>query len=120
MNEDLTKKLSRTTDDTLTLIFMAVQDLTFRAGMIEHKLEDFAEKAELRLQKVDSDIAQLREGQQGLQEGQESLRSDLTAFRRDVDKQFMTLSGTVEGRYREHDQRITRLETNTNQANTQT
>src|ERR1041385_5212907 len=97
MNEDLTKKLSRTTDDTLTLIFMAVQDLTFRAGMIEHKLEDFAEKAELRLQKVDSDFAQLREGQQGLQEGQESLRSDLTAFRRDVDKQFMTLSGTVEG-----------------------
>ena len=148
MTEDLTKKLTPNTDDKVTLILMAVQDLTFRLGMSEHKFDDFAAKTEQRLQKVGSDIAQLREGQQRLEEsqrslgegqrsleerqrsleqgqkrleeGQESLRTDLTALRRHVDQQFKTLSGTVEGRYREHDKRIAQLETNTNQANSQT
>jgi uncharacterized membrane-anchored protein YhcB (DUF1043 family) len=113
MTEDLTQKLRPNTDDKLTLILMAVQDWNFRASMIERNFEDFAEKLDQRLQKMGSNIAQL-------QEGQKCLRSDLRAFRQHVDKQFQTLSGTVEGRYREHDQRITRLETNTNQANSQT
>jgi len=113
MTEDLTNKLRPNTDDNVRLVLMAVQDLTFRVGMSEQKFDDFAEKLERRLQNVSSEIAQL-------QEGQKSLQSDLTAFRQHVDKQFLTLSGTVEKRYREHDQRITRLETNANQANTQT
>ena len=148
MSEDLTKKLSPNADDKLTLILMAVQDLTFRVGMSEHKLQEFAEKIEQRLsdtgavlQKIISNIAHLHEGQLRLQEGQQSLEerqksleqgqksleqgqqslgSDLAAFRQHVDQQFMTLSGTVEGRYREHDRRIARLETNANQANSQT
>ena len=113
MNEDLTQKLRLNTEDNLTLILRAVQDLTFRVTMSEHKFDDFAEKLEQRLQKVSSDITQL-------QEGQDRLRSDLTAFRRHVDEQFRTLSGTVEGRYREHDRRIARLEAKTNPANTET
>jgi len=141
MSEDLTNKLRPNTDDNVTLILMAVQDLTFRVGMSEHKFDYFAEKLEQRLQNVSSDIAQLKEGQGrleqrmggleermggleermgGLEEGQETLRSELTAFRRRVDHQFLTLSGTVEKRYREHDQRITQLETNANPANSQT
>jgi hypothetical protein len=141
MSEDLTKKLSPNADDKLTLILMAVQDLTFRVGMSEHKLEKFADKIEQRLsdtgavlQKIISNISHLHEGQRrleerqesleegqkSLEEGQKSLRSDLTSFRQHVDEKFLTLSGAVEGRYREHDQRITRLETNANQANSQT
>lgn len=134
MSEDLTNKLRPSTDDNVWLILQAVQNLTFRAGMSEQKFDDFAERLEQRLQKVSSDIAHLNEGQQRLEEGygrleegygrleegQNSLRSDLTAFRRHVDEQFRTLSGEVEKRYREHDQRITRLENNANQANPQT
>ena len=127
MTEDLTNKLNPNIEDRVELILMAVSDLTFRASMSERKFGDFAEKLEHRLQNISSDIAQLKEGQGrleqrvgGLEEGQESLRSDLTAFRRHVDYQFMKLSGEVEKRYREHDQRITRLETNANPANSQT
>ena len=127
MSEDLTNKLRPTIDDNVWLILKAVQDLTFRAGRSEQKFDNFAERidgrlddldrrlnnTEVILQKVVIDIAHL-------QEGQESLRSDLTAFRRHVDDQFRTLSGTVEGRYRQHDQRIARLETNANPPNSQT
>jgi len=120
MSEDLTNKLRPSTDDNVWLILKAVQDLTFRAGMSEQKFDDFAEKLDRRLQSVSSDIAQLQEGQQRLEEGQKRLRSDLTDFRRHVDQQFRTLSGEVERRYREHDQRIARLETNANPPNTET
>lgn len=148
MSEDLKNKLRPNTDDNVRLVLMAVQDLTFRVGMSEQKFEDFAEKLDRRLnntdailQKVVLDIAHLQEGQgrleagqkslerrqtsleegqKRLEEGQKRLRSDLTALRRHVDQQFRTLSGTVEGRYREHDQRITRLEANSNSPNSQT
>ena len=120
MSEDLTQKLRLNTEDNLTLILRAVQDLTFRVGMQEHKFDDFAEKLEHRLQKVDQQLQNVSSDIADLQEGQDSLRSDLTAFRQHVDHQFMTLSGEVEKRYREHDQRITRLEINANQANPQT
>ena len=127
MTEDLTNKLRPNIEDQVALILTAVNDLIFRVGMSERKFDDFAEKLERRLQNLGSDIAQLKEGQGrleermgGLEEGQESLRSDLTALRRRMDHQFMKLSGEVEKRYREHDQRITRLETNTNPANSQT
>jgi len=134
VSEDLTNKLRPNIEDQVALILTAVNDLIFRVGMSERKFDDFAEKLEQRLQNVGSDIAQLKEGQGrleermggleermgGLEEGQESLRSDLTALRRRMDHQFMKLSGEVEKRYREHDQRITRLETNTNPANSQT
>jgi len=134
MTEDLTNKLRPNIEDQVALILTAVNDLIFRVGMSERKFDDFAEKLEQRLQNVGSDIAQLKEGQGrleermggleermgGLEEGQESLRSDLTALRRRMDHQFMKLSGEVEKRYREHDQRITRLETNANPANSQT
>ena len=127
MSEDLNNKLRPSTDDNVWLILKAVQDLTFRAGMSEQKFEDFAEKLDRRLndtdailQKVVLDIAQLHEGQRRLEEGQDGLRFDLTAFRRHVDQQFLKLSGTVEGRYREHDKRIARLEANANQPNSET
>jgi len=134
MSEDLTNKLRPNIEDQVALILTAVNDLIFRVGMSERKSDDFAEKLERRLQNLSSDVAQLQEGQRrleegqqrleagqkGLQEGQKRLRSDLTALRRHVDHQFMKLSGAVEERYREHDQRITRLETNTNPANSQT
>jgi len=134
MTEDLTNKLNPNIGDEVALILTAVNDLIFRVGMSERKSDDFAEKLERRLQNLSSDVAQLQEGQRrleegqqrleagqkGLQGGQKRLRSDLTALRRHVDHQFMKLSGEVEKRYREHDQRITRLETNTNPANSQT
>src|SRR6476661_10270207 len=133
MTEDLTNKLNPNIGDEVALILTAVNDLIFRVGMSERKSDDFAEKLERRLQNLSSDVAQLQEGQRrleegqqrleagqkGLQGGQKRLRSDLTALRRHVDHQFMKLSGEVEKRYREHHQRITRLETNTNPANSQ-
>ena len=148
MNEDLTKKLRPNTDDNVLLILMALQDLTFRVGMSEQKFDDFAERLDRRLndtdavlQKVVLDVAHLHEGQRRLQaglnglderqksleqgqknleQGQESLRSDLTAFRKRVDYQFMTLSGAVERSYRNLDRRITQLEVERNPANSQT
>jgi uncharacterized phage infection (PIP) family protein YhgE len=62
----------------------------------------------------------LEQGQKNLEQGQESLRSDLTAFRKRVDYQFMTLSGAVERSYRNLDRRITQLEVERNPANSQT
>lgn len=141
MSENLKNNLRPNTDDNVRLVLMAVQDLTFRVGMSEQKFEDFAEKIDRRLNNTDSvlqnvvaEIAHLKEGQrrleegqgrlevrqESLEEGQKSLRSELTAFRRHVDEQFRILSGTVEGRYREHDRRIAQLEAKTNPANSQT
>jgi chromosome segregation ATPase len=120
MSEDLNNNLRPNNDDNIRLVLTAVQELTFRVGRSEQKFDDFAERIDRRLQSVSSDIAQLQEGQRRLEEGQKRLRSDLTDFRRHVDQQFRTLSGEVERRYREHDQRIARLETNANPPNTET
>ena len=143
MTEDLTNRL-HAVDDKLTLILTMVQSVTVRFDNVDSRLERVertVDESRPVLKRVVADIAQLQQGQRrlegsvrglegsvqglegsvrGLEAGQKRLRSDLTAFRRHVDQQFRTLSGTVEGRYREHDQRITRLETIANQADSQT
>jgi chromosome segregation ATPase len=92
-------------------------------GRLEERMGGLEERMgglEERMGGLEGRMGGLEERMGGLEEGQESLRSDLTALRRRMDHQFMKLSGEVEKRYREHDQRITRLETNTNPANSQT
>ena len=136
MTEDLTNRL-HAVDDKLSLILTIVQSLTVRVDNLDSRLECVdarlervdarlervdarLERLDARLEQVEQTVEHLKEGQQRLEGGQKRLRSDLTAFRRHVDLQFRTLSGTVEGRFREHDQRIARLEANANQANSQT
>jgi chromosome segregation ATPase len=91
------------------------------------RLEEGYGRLEEGYGRLEEGYGRLEEGQRRLEErcgslegGQKRLRSDLTDFRRHVDLQFRTLSGEVEGRYREHDQRIARLETNANPPNTET
>lgn len=122
MTEDLTNRL-HAVDDKLSLILTIVQSLTVRVDNLDSRLERVdarLERFDARLQQVEQAVEHLNEGQRRLEQGQKSLRSDLTAFRKRVDHQFLILSGTVEKRFREHDQRFARLEANANQANSQT
>jgi chromosome segregation ATPase len=94
-----------------------------RQGRLEEgqgRLEERQGRLEEGQGRLEERQGRLEEGQESLEEGQKSLRSELTAFRRRVDEQFLKLSGEVERHYREHDQRIARLENNANQANPQT
>src|SRR5690348_5316366 len=120
MSEDLTNNLRPNTDGNMRLVLMAVQELTFRVGRSEQKFDDFAERIDRRLNNTDAILQKVVLDIGHLQEGQKRLQSDLTDFRRHVDQQFRTLSGEVERRYREHDQRIARLELNSNPPNTET
>ena len=120
------ERLERTVDEGQHVMKRVVVDIAqLQQGQRRlehglHGLEGQLEGLEGRQQGLEGRLHGLEEGLHGLEEGQASLRSDLTAFRRHVDLQFRTLSGTVEGRFREHDQRIARLEANANQANSQT
>ena len=84
------------------------------------RLEEGYGRLEEGQRRLEERYGRLEEKYGRLEEGQKRLRSDLTDFRRHVDQQFRTLSGEVERRYREHDQRIARLETNANPPNSQT
>ena len=113
------QRVEETIDDARPVWQLLIIDIAhLREGQLilergQRRLEEGQRRLEERCER-------LEEGQKSLEERQKSLHSDLTAFRRRVDQQFLTLSGTVESRFREHDQRITRLETNTNRADTQT
>ena len=113
------QRVEETIDDARPVWQLLIIDIAhLREGQLI--LERGQRRLEEGQRRLEERCGRLEEGQKSLEERQESLHSDLTAFRRRVDQQFLTLSGTVESRFREHDQRITRLETNTNQADTQT
>src|ERR1043165_8587559 len=86
----------------------------------QKKLEQGQKNVEQGQKSLEQRQQSLEQGQKNLEQGQESLRSDLTAFRKRVDYQFMTLSGAVERSYRNLDRRITQLEVERNPANSQT
>jgi predicted nucleic acid-binding Zn-ribbon protein len=113
------QRVEETIDDARPVWQLLIIDIAhLREGQLI--LERGQRRLEEGQRRLEERCGRLEEGQTSLEERQKSLHSDLTAFRRRVDQQFLTLSGTVESRFREHDQRITRLETNTNQADTQT
>jgi peptidoglycan hydrolase CwlO-like protein len=113
------QRVEETIDDARPVWQLLIIDIAhLREGQLI--LERGQRRLEEGQRRLEERCGRLEEGQKSLEERQKSLHSDLTAFRRRVDQQFLTLSGTVESRFREHDQRITRLETNTNQADTQT
>ena len=124
--EDFAEKLDRRLNNTDAILHKVVADVAHlqegqqRLEQGQARLEERQGRLEERQGRLEERQGRLEERQESLEEGQSSLRSELTAFRRHVDEQFRTLSGTVEGRYRDHEQRITRLEANTNQANSQT
>jgi predicted nucleic acid-binding Zn-ribbon protein len=113
------RRVEETIDDARPVWQLLIIDIAhLREGQLI--LERGQRRLEEGQRRLEERCGRLEEGQKSLEERQKSLHSDLTVFRRRVDQQFLTLSGTVESRFREHDQRITRLETNTNQADTQT
>ena len=113
------QRVEETIDDARPVWQLLIIDIAhLREGQLI--LERGQRRLEEGQRRLEERCGRLEEGQKSLEERQKSLHSDLTAFRRRVDQQFLTLSGTVESRFREHDQRITRLETNTNRADTQT
>jgi predicted nucleic acid-binding Zn-ribbon protein len=113
------RRVEETIDDARPVWQLLIIDIAhLREGQLI--LERGQRRLEEGQRRLEERCGRLEEGQKSLEERQKSLHSDLTAFRRRVDQQFLTLSGTVESRFREHDQRITRLETNTNRADTQT
>ena len=113
------QRVEETIEDARPVWQLLIVDIAhLRQGVLI--LERGQRRLEERCGRLEEGQKGLEERQKSLEEGQKSLHSDLTAFRRRVDQQFLTLSGTVEASFREHDQRITRLETNANQANTQT
>jgi predicted nucleic acid-binding Zn-ribbon protein len=113
------RRVEETIDDARPVWQLLIIDIAhLREGQLI--LERGQRRLEEGQRRLEERCGRLEEGQKSLEERQKSLHSDVTAFRRRVDQQFLTLSGTVESRFREHDQRITRLETNTNQADTQT
>jgi peptidoglycan hydrolase CwlO-like protein len=120
------QRVEETIDDARPVWQLLIIDIAhLREGQLilergQRRLEEGQRRLEERCGRLEEGQKGLEERQKSLEERQESLHSDLTAFRRRVDQQFLTLSGTVESRFREHDQRITRLETNTNRADTQT
>lgn len=137
MSEDLTKTLPPNIDDKLTLILTTVESLTLRVDSVDSRLRRFEETLDdVRpvWQLLVTDVGHLRQGQllleagqrrledrcKRLDEGQESLRSEVREFRRVVDYRFLTLSGTVLERYMKLEQRVTRLELNSNPPNTET
>ena len=120
------QRVEETIDDARPVWQLLIIDIAhLREGQLilergQRRLEEGQRRLEERCGRLEEGQKSLEERQKSLEEGQKSLRSDLTSFRQHVDEKFLTLSGAVEGRYREHDQRITRLETNANQANSQT
>ena len=122
MSEDLTRKLSPSDSEKLTLILTTVQALT---GRVES-----TESLRPLLHKVVDDISQLRQGQVEaraeilqLQEGQRALSTEVRALRRDIDHQFSNVHSKlieIEIDHRDVHDRVTRLEFNSNPPNTQT
>lgn len=133
MSEDLTKQLPQSADEKLTLILTTVQSLTIRADNIDSRLlrvEQKVDDSRPILQKLETNITQLREGQiearadiLQLHEGQRALSTEVRALRRDIDHQFGNLYGKIvdiEIDHRDIHDRVTRLELNSNPPNTQT
>ena len=83
-------------------------------------LEASQRRLEERFGGLEERFGGLEERFGGLEEGLGSLRSEVREFRRVVDYRFLILSGTVLERYNKLEQRVTRLELNSNPPNTQT
>jgi chromosome segregation ATPase len=117
--EDFAEKIDRRLNNTDSILQNVVAEIAHLQEGQRH-LEEGQRRLEEGQGRLEERQGRLEERQESFEEGQKSLRSELTAFRRHVDEQFRTLSGTVEGRYREHDRRIARLEAKTNPTNSQT
>jgi len=120
MSEDLTNKLPPNANEKLTLVLSTVQAVAVRVDNLEQSVKVALYETRPVLQKVIADIGKLQEGVHRLEQGQETLRSELRAFRRDVNHRFTILSGTVLERYTKLEQRVTRLELNSSPPNTET
>ena len=123
MSEDLTQKLPSSPDPALAQILSAVQGLGTRLGGLENRFGNLEQKVEERLydtrpiwEKVQSDIAQLQEGQQRLEEGQDSLRKDVRDVRtelRDMNRKFSIFNDNlvqIQADYRDIYDRVCDLE----------
>jgi peptidoglycan hydrolase CwlO-like protein len=133
MSEDLTKKLSQSADEKLTLILTTVQGLTVRVDKLELGFAGLNQKVDERLydtrpiwQKVVLDITQLQGTVDQIQKGQETLITDVDEIKmsiRDIYGRFEVLTEsiiTTQIRNRDMDRRVRALESNTNPPNTQT
>ena len=109
MSRDLTTKLPPSADEKLDLILTTVLSMTVRVDSIDS-----------RLHRVEEGQRRLEDGQQRLEEGQEVLRCEMEALRRSVNHRFLILSGQAEVSIRNLDERVTRLERNSNPPNSQT
>ncbi len=126
MSEDLTQKLPRSNNDTLSLILTIVQSLDKRLEILEHRVENIEsrlqhleEKVEERLhdtrpiwQKVITDIAEVRAEVHDVRTSQRDGLRRMSVF-------HDTLI-TMQADYRDIYDRVRGLETNRNQPNSST
>jgi peptidoglycan hydrolase CwlO-like protein len=120
MNEDPTKRLPNSQDDTLAQILSAVQSLSSRVEGLERKVEERLYDTRPIWEKVQADIGQLQEGQKSLSASQqrfeerlEALRDEMRTGFRDLKRQFSVLNDTfleVRADYKDLDKRDFQLE----------
>lgn len=130
MSDELTQNLPPSQDGTLAQILTIVQNLSTRLesleqrlGSLEQRFVSLEQKVEDRLydtrpiwEKVQADVAQLKDGQVGLREGQDSLRKDvreLNTHWRDMNRKLSVFNDTlaeVRADYRDLDDRVRGLE----------
>ncbi|HEX8649554.1 MAG TPA: hypothetical protein VF708_01845 [Pyrinomonadaceae bacterium] len=127
MSEDPIKRLPASQNSTLEQILAIVQSLDSRVQSLENRVEERLYDTRPIWEKVQADIAQLKEGQQHLEEGQqrveegqrrfddrlEALRDEMRTGFRNLKRQFSVLHETfleVRADYKDLDKRLYRLE----------
>jgi chromosome segregation ATPase len=106
MSEDLTRRFDgRESDEKLSQILTAVQNLDIRLGRLEEKVEHRLYDTRPIWEKVQTDLAQLqaesmgiKEGQQRLEQGQELLRGEVRDIKtsiRDFNCKFSIFNDTL-------------------------
>ncbi|HUQ34518.1 MAG TPA: hypothetical protein VM095_20525 [Pyrinomonadaceae bacterium] len=116
MSEDLTQKLPTSQDPALAQILSAVQNLGAGLGNLENRFGSLERKVEERLhdtrpiwEKVQADIAQLHEGQEGLRKDIRDVRTEL----RDMNRKFSIFNDNliqIQADYRDIYDRVRDLE----------
>jgi chromosome segregation ATPase len=113
MSEDPTQKLPAPQNGALEQILAAVRSLESRLESLESKVEERLYDTRPIWEKVEADIAQLKEGQQRLDERIEALRDETRTGFRNLKRQFGVLYETfieVQADYKDLDKRLYRFE----------
>src|SRR5712691_5608720 len=99
MSEDLTKRFDgQGSDEKLTQILTAVQNLDARLGSLEQKVEERLYDTRPIWEKVQMDIAQLQADVGGIKQGQQLLLGEVREIKtsiRDFNRKFSIFNDTL-------------------------